>query len=261
MDKLSPNLLLSLLILAFACSDYPKEEQYYYKDGSLKAKITTYNKIGKRDAYNYYPNGNLNFVYRYLNYDNDGIAEWYDTLGRIVSKRELINDTVNGISKYYYPSGNLQANAETSNGVRNGWSKVYFDQMDTLTKRIIYFQADSALYDIEYDEDGQIISSYIHHVIDKKTETSDSVILILSTPYSQFSKIAVKTGEIESIYDSNQLYFDNKEYVEIGLFKNDKRRVEGLILEVSDVKYTFDSNGDSLAILSYEAEYPFKYKY
>lgn len=258
--KLS-NCILSVGIIFISCESYPKEEYYYYDDGSLKAKVVTYNSSGKRDAYNYYPNGNLNFIHYYENYNNDGISEWYDSLGKIRSRKEISNNQANGNSRFYYPSGNLQAKSEIKDSERHGWSIVYFDKVDTIRKQLIYFHQDLRMYDLLYDEEGQIVESYLTYEIEKVSESEDSISLKFKLPFSYYRKLAIKFGNLENIQDEYRLSFDNDSIVKTTIAKDTKRKIEGLVLEVKSFSKIDDPIEDSVVAFKYAASYPFELEY
>lgn len=256
-------LYISILGLT-GCSEYPKEEVFYYSSGKLKARIIHYNSSEKRDAYNYYENGKLYFVRNWED-ENNGVGLNYDSLGNLSEKAIFRNKLPNGPIEHYYPSGKIKIKGQLRNGKEDGIANEYFE--DGKFRRKYVHDNGELIYYKSYDKNGKLVGSELKiDVTPVKPKEfysiNDSIEFEIKLIYSDHKKMIVQYGKL----DENGFMIGDEFYAIISdsLTLIDKvkpnklgeNEISGILVELKNVSYS----GDTI-ITDKDGSYYFRYKY
>jgi len=99
----------------------------YYKEGTLRSRVTYMNGERYGEGIIYDKNGKLSSKVLYNNGKVNGVEKDYYPSGALKSERHFINDSLNGITKDYYENGKLKEETPYNKKKRDGIKSDFYE--------------------------------------------------------------------------------------------------------------------------------------
>lgn len=136
--------LIAWILLLYSCNKFKKAKSFY-KDGKIKQEVDLDNN-GKSHGLliNYFNNGTISGKINFVHGEQEGLAYFYDSLGRLKYQSQFLKSKLDGKEIKYFENGRTECKTYYKSGLRYDFDTCYYP-----TGEILYIS--------KHDKDGDPI--------------------------------------------------------------------------------------------------------